>query len=227
METKGDHSGHRQRVRDLFLQSGLRQMPDALALELLLFYAIPRRDVAPLARTLVEKFGSCAAVLQASVEELTAVEGVSEHTAVFLSAMAQASGLVAASIHRTGVHSPSEYYAEEIVRRFQGRPQETLLLLGLDAQGQIINVQQISQGNVCTAQITPRKVVAAAIAMGVDTVILAHNHPSGLCYPSVDDVNTTAVLQNALRAVDIALEDHFIVSGTQMLSVRDFVLEMM
>ena len=216
------HNQHRQRVKKRFLGEGMDHFDEVHALELLLFYAIPQGDVNPLAHRLLDHFGNLHQVLEAPPEQLTAVPGVGEHTAVLL-------GLVK-GISRKYLIEYEEKPRQLLTRtecgkylwdRYVGRRDETVMLLCLDAKRTPLACRVISEGSVNTAEVSIRKAVEAALSVNATSVILAHNHPSGLAVPSMEDIVTTRRLGMALDGVGIELEDHFVVAGQEYVSLRD------
>lgn len=214
------HSGHRQRLKDRFLQEGLDNFQEINALELLLFYCIPRKDTNEIAHELINEFGSFTNVMEASVEELQKVKGVGHNAATFI-------GLVN-SVNRfyrikkaegTSVINKIDEYVAVLEPRFAGRKHETVFLLCLDAKSKIICCKQLTEGTVTSAHISVRKVIEAALAANASSVILAHNHPGGLAMPSKADEDTTYRVAKALSDVDVSLLDHVIFSDSDYTSM--------
>ena len=214
------HNGHRQRLKDRFLQEGLDNFDEKHALELLLFYCVPRVDTNPLAFALLKHFGSFDAVLDASPKELMEVPGVGENVAVFLSLLKSAWRYyeVASSKNETALKSVKEC-GEYMRPYFVNRNVETVYLLCMDAKCKALCCKKIGEGSVNSAAISVRKIVETAINANATTVVLAHNHPSGLAIPSGDDVQTTQRLSRALQAVEIILADHLVFAGDDFVSI--------
>ena len=216
------HKEHRQRVKQRFLGEGMDHFDEVHALELLLFYAIPQGDVNPLAHRLLDHFGNLHQVLEAPPEQLTAVPGVREHTAVLL-------GLVKGISQKYLIDykdQPVQLMTRKecgsyLLDRFVGRRDETVMLLCLDAKRAPLACRVISEGSVNTAEVSVRKVMEAALAVNATTVVLAHNHPSGIALPSMEDIVTTRRVAMALDGVGIELEDHIVVAGRDYVSLRD------
>lgn len=214
------HKDHRQRVKNRFLKEGLDNFDELHVLELLLFYCIPRKDTNPIAHHLLDYFGSLSKVLQASAEELKQVEGVSDGVATFLSLITQ--------VHRyyqvkdaesDKVLETLEACGKYLLPYFFGRDKETVFLLCLDAKRKVLCCRKIGEGSVNSANVPVRRVVEIALGANASTVVLAHNHPSGLAVPSADDVQTTYKVAAALDAVDIVLADHVIVCDDDYVSL--------
>ena len=216
------HKDHRQRVKQRFLGEGLDHFDEIHALELLLFYAIPQGDVNPLAHRLLDHFGNLHQVLEAPPEQLMAVAGIREHTAVLLGLVKGISQkyLIDYKVKPEQLMSRKEC-GRYLLDRFVGRRDETVMLLCLDAKRSPLACRVISEGSVNTAEVSVRKVVEAALAVNATTVVLAHNHPSGIALPSMEDIVTTRRVGMALDGVGIELEDHIVGAGRDYVSLRD------
>ncbi len=214
------HNGHRQRLKERFLKEGLDNFDEKHALELLLFYCVPRKDTNPLAYRLLEHFKSFDAVLDATPMELMEVSGVGENIAVFLSLLKSAWGYYGISKNNSlKLLSSVRECAEYLQPYFVGKSVEVVYLLCLDAKGKVLCCKMIGEGSVNSASISIRKIVETAINANATTVVLAHNHPSGLAIPSGEDIQTTQRLVKALESVEIALADHLVFSDVDFVSI--------
>ena len=214
------HKGHRERLKQRFLEEGLDHFTDVQVLELLLFYAIPQKDTNPIAHTLLDHFGSLSRVLDAPVEELKKVSGIKDNTATLLALVTQLCRYYQVdSAQRVEILNSLEACGNYLVPRFFGRTKETVFLLCLDAKCKVICCKEIGEGSVNAASISIRKVVETALNANATSVVLAHNHPSGLALPSEEDVLTSKQLYTALRAVDIVLADHMVVADGDYVSM--------
>lgn len=214
------HDGHRQRLKDRFLQQGLDGFTDIQVLELLLFYAIPRRDTNPIAHGLLQKFGSLHQVLDAPVERLTEVEFISKNAAVLLKlAPAMLRYYQVDKIQEEMPLVTIEACGDYLKHFFLGRKNETVFLLCLDAKCKVLSCREVGEGSVNSANVPIRRVVEIALAEGASTVILAHNHPSGIAIPSGEDIATTRRLAAALSTVDVILADHIVVADDDYVSM--------
>lgn len=207
------HDGHRQRLKDRFVLEGLDNFNELQVLELLLFYAIPRLDTNPLAHRLLTRFGSLSQVLEAPIEELQKVEGMGPNAAVLLHLTTEVGRyyMVNRAMQNT-VLSTTDKCGEFLAPFFHGRRNETVYLLCLDAKCKLLCCREVSEGSVNSAGVSPRKVVEIALGANATTVVLAHNHPSGIAVPSAEDVQTTYRVASALDTVEITLADHIIVA---------------
>lgn len=215
-----DYINHRQRMKDRFRKEGLDQFEEKHVLELMLFYCIPRIDTKPIAERLLRHFGSLSQVLEATADELMKVEGVGENTATFLQ-LATAVGryyMVNRSTNPT-ILNTTEKCGQYLMSRFFGRRNETVFLLCLDAKCKALCCREMGEGSINSAGIPVRRVVETALGVNATTVVLAHNHPSGLAFPSHDDVVTTQRIAKALEAVEIVLADHIVVADDDFVSL--------
>lgn len=214
------HAGHRDRMKSRFLTNGLDDFTDIQALELLLFYAIPRKDTNPIAHALLEHFGSLSRVLEARPEELKQVPGISEHSAALICLVNQMGRFYQVDCaRRVDILTTLDQCGDFLVPYFYGRTHETVFLLCLDAKCKVLCCREIGEGSINSASISVRKVVETAIAANATAVVLAHNHPSGIAVPSDEDVQTTRRIAMALSTVDIHLVDHVVVSGGDYVSM--------
>lgn len=214
MSKSSVHDGHRERLRARFQSQGLEGFTDVQVLELLLFYCIPRQDTNELAHRLIDQFGSLSQVLETGPEELKKVKGIGENAATFLNLV-----LAAVNYYSKNRIDREETILKEIndcgaylIERFKGHSNETVYLLCLDAKCKLLCCPKIGEGSVNSASIPIRRVVEAALGANATSVILAHNHPSGLALPSHEDVMTTRRIAAALDAVEVRLVDHIVVA---------------
>ena len=214
------HDGHRQRLKERFLQGGLDNFTDVQVLELVLFYCIPRKDTNPIAHALLDHFGSLSHVLEASVEELQKVPGIGENTAIYLTMLTQVGRYYLVDRSQREVILPTiDKCGAYLVPYFFGRSVETVYLLCLDAKCKVLCCREIGQGSVNSAGISVRKIVEVALGANATTVVLAHNHPSGLALPSAEDIQTTRRVAAALSAVEVHLADHIVVADGDYVSM--------
>lgn len=214
------HKDHRQRLRDRFLKEGLDNFDELYVLELLLFYCIPRVDTNPIAHRLLDHFGSLNNVLNATAEELEKVEGIGKNTSTFLSLITQVGRYYQVKQSEPGkILRTIDQCGSYLVPYFFGREQETVFMLCLDAKCKVICCKMVGEGSVNSANIPVRRIVEMALAANATTVVLAHNHPSGLAIPSADDIQTTQRVAAALETVEIILADHIVVSKDDYVSI--------
>lgn len=216
------HDGHRQRLKDRFRKEGLDGFSDVQTLELLLFYCIPRRDTNPIAHALLERFGSLHQVLEAPLHELEKVEGIGEQASTLISLtrqLARSYG-VSRSAYQNILNTTSKC-GEFLKPYFLGKREETVYLLCLDAKCKALGCTEVGRGSVNSAGLSIRRIVENALAVNATSVVLAHNHPSGLAIPSAEDVVTTRRVAMALQAVGIYLADHIVVAEDDFVSLME------
>lgn len=214
------HAGHRKRLKERYLTEGLDNFNQINVLELLLFYCVQRKDTNPLAHRLLDRFGSISDVLNASAEELMQVEGITDHIATFLTMISDLNRYyLVNNATKVKIINTTEDTCKYITPFFENRKKETVFLLCLDAKKKVLCCKNMGEGCVNSANISIRKIVEIALNANATSVILAHNHPSGLALPSSEDLQTTARLARALRLVDIILADHVIVAGGDSVSL--------
>lgn len=214
-------SGHRKRVRERYRRAGLDVFQDYEAMELLLFYAIPRKDTKPTAKNLIARFGSLPAVLDATVEELTEA-GLSENAAILLKLVPDMSRYYAVNTDgaEKQVHSTSDA-GRILCAMFRHEHEESVRLLCLNAGGKVLKLSLLNEGDINAVHFSVRKIVETALAAKAVSVILAHNHPGGTLIPSKEDVDATNSAKTALNTVGIQLLDHLIISGDRYCSLRE------
>ena len=215
------HDGHRQRKRSQFLENGLDAFQEHEVLELLLYYAIPRKDTNPIAHALLKKFGSLDAVFAAPVEELMRVEGVGENAAALIRLIQPLYRRIRISAtEEETILNSVEKAGEFFVGRFAGERTESMYQACLDAKGKLLNVQRLSAGDVNFVHADIRSIVQNALLCRASAVILAHNHPSGVALPSDADNAVTLQVHRVLQSVGVTLFDHIIVADDDFVSLR-------
>lgn len=220
LNTEQIHEGHRQRLKTRFHQNGLEDFNEINALELLLFYCIPKQDTNEIAHALINRFGSFAGVLDASQEDLKAVKGIGDHAATFFKMIRQAGGYYQVSRQKaTKILSTIPECIDYLRGFFEGRTRETVFLLCMDAKCKVLSCEKVGEGSVNSASVPIRKIVEMALKADATAVVLAHNHPSGLAFPSGEDVQTTNILARTLQGVDIVLTDHIIFADDDSVSL--------
>lgn len=216
------HSGHRDRMRKVFLEHGLDAFPDVNVLELLLFYAVPRQDTNPIAHRLMDAFGSLPAVLSASPEELMRHGGLTENAAALIKLIIETARRQQICRLKPGaILTSTEQCGEYMLPFFYGAPNETVYLLALDGKCKVLGYSNMFSGSVSSASLNIRSVVEYALRVNASSVVLAHNHVSGIALPSQADIQTTRALESALDTVEIFLADHIVVAEGDFVSMLD------
>jgi DNA repair protein RadC len=209
------HAGHRARLRKRFIAEGLDAFEDHQVIELLLFFAIPRRDTNDLAHLLLRRYGSFSALLDADPVDLAQTEGVGEAAATLLSLVPALTRRYSVDRARQERHTltTSERSAEFLVPLMAGRSEEVFYIVCLDTQCRVIVPALVVEGLPDRAHIEPRKAVEVALRHKAHSVLLAHNHPSGQAKPTTADHRITQTLVGAFGAIGIVVRDHIIVAG--------------
>ncbi len=216
------HQGHRQRLRDRFLSAGLESFAEHEILELLLYFAIPYKDLNPLAHRLIERHGSLSAVLDADIDTLLLTEGVGPNAAFLLNLIPDL-----LRYYRIAKLNPSYTFydlkniQEYAYTLFFGINHEILYLICLNQHNSIIKVEKIEEGGIDTVNTELRRIIMAALHNKSSNIILLHNHPSGNLKPSADDILLTNHLAHILSSLGIGFLDHLIIAGEESLSFRD------
>ena len=213
--------GHRDRLRERATGGGLSALPDYEVLELLLFRSIRRGDVKPLAKRLLARFGSLAAVLGASLAELKAVAGVGAAVALDLKLVQEATlrATLGAVAGRPVISSWSALLVY-VKTALAHEAREQFRILFLDKKNQLIADEVMNRGTVDHAPVYPREVVRRALELSASAVILVHNHPSGDPTPSSADVDMTRQVIEAGRSLRIAVHDHLVVGRDGVASFK-------
>lgn len=219
---KPDYLGHRQRLKERFADHGLDGLLDYEVLELLLSYAISRRDVKPVAKELLRNFKTFKRVIDAPLERLQEISGVGPHAALLLKLCRDLLKLYmeAPDLERQVVRSP-EQIANLCRARLEGLPEEQFLVLFLDNRHRLIQSEVIHRGTVDMSVVYPREVLSLALKYRAAAILVAHNHPGGSIKPSAEDVRITADLQKAAGTLGIRLLDHLIVAESQVASLKE------
>lgn len=211
-ESSPHYHGHRDRLRERFLNAGAENLPDYEVLELLLFGVIPRRDTKPIAKALLAKFGSFDAVLAASPEALKDVDGIGDSAALMLKAV-QASIQLAlqTKIREADIISSWNDLLDYCKLRMAAEPNEQFRLIYLDRKNKVVADEAQQRGTVDHTPVYPREVVKRALDLNASALIMVHNHPSGDPTPSRADIEMTRKVKEATAAVSITLHDHVII----------------
>ncbi len=221
----GGHSGHRDRLRGKFLKAARREALEAVhdyeLLELILFQAIPRRDVKPLAKALIARFGSLGAVFAAPVDSLVQVDGVKETTAIALKAVAAAAQhMIREDVMDRPVLSSWDRLLDYCHAAMAFSDTEQFRVFFLDRKNRLIADEPQQRGTVDQTAVYPREVVKRALELQASAVIIAHNHPSGDPQPSRADIDMTKRVQEACKAVGVVLHDHLVIARSGYCSFK-------
>jgi DNA repair protein RadC len=215
--------GHRQRLRERFLKSGLEGFADYEVVELLLTLAIPRSDVKHSAKDLVTRFGNLRSILDAPIEELQAVHGIGSVAPVALKIIRAAATLyLQQSAEGTNPAADHESLATFWRMRIGANPNEAFEVAYLDSGCRLLRdgVERLEEGTIDRAAVYPRRVVESALKRGAAAIVLAHNHPNGDVTPSEQDKLLTRALVTAAETVQLKIIDHLIISADEAYSFK-------
>lgn len=219
----GKHAGfgHRERLRERLLRGGAEALADYEVLEYLLFAAIKQGDTKPIAKSLLDRFGSLAGVLNADAAALQRVKGVGKTSAAALKAVALASRRMARSeIAEKPVLGSWQALIDYLTTDMAHLTVERVRVLYLDAKNRLIDDHHASEGSIDEAAIHPREVIRKAMDVGASALILVHNHPSGNPEPSRADIQITQRIAEAGRLLGVTLHDHVIIGREGHVSLR-------
>ncbi len=216
MKDNVSHEGHRQRLKNRFLNDGLSGFEKHNILELLLFYSIPQKDTNDIAHELLDTFGSLKGVFDADFNELIKVKGVKENTATLIKLIPQLSReYMLDEFDEEKVFDKAEKIGKYFIRKYIGEINEVVYMMLLDNGYKLLSVVKLHEGSVNSAKISPRQIMTEIIKHNASMVVLAHNHPNGVAVPSMEDVNTTYSLKSTLSMYDAKLIEHILVAGNE------------
>lgn len=215
------YHGHRDRLRHRFLDGGPEAMQDYELLEILLFTAIPRKDVKPLAKELITKFGNIAGVINASVEDLTKIKGISENTAITIKLVqASAHRLMKQEIMQRPILNSWQRLLDYCAATMAHEQNESFRVLFLNKKNELIADEIQQKGTVDHTPAYPREIMKRALELGSTALILCHNHPSGDPSPSQADIDMTRQIKAAGAPFSIVIHDHVIVARNGTSSMK-------
>ncbi len=223
---KPHHHGHRERLRErLSGHGGMQASPDYEILETYLFRSIPVIDLKPLAKALIDRFGSLSAVLSASTTELKSVPGVGEAAAFDIKLVHELAQRIAREgVGKRTVISSWTALLSYVRVAMSHEPREQFRVLFLDKKNQLILDEVMSQGTVDHAPVYPREIVRRALELSASSVILVHNHPSGDPTPSRADIEMTKQVVDAGKPMNVAVHDHLVVGREAVASFKSLGL---
>ncbi|WP_134095380.1 DNA repair protein RadC [Novosphingobium sp. PhB55] len=216
-----DPSGHRARLRKRLVEGGAEALGDHEVIELLLMQAVPRRDMKPLARSLIHRFGSLAAVLQADPRTLGGHPGMGEATVAALRVVTvAATRLARQTVREKPVIGSWQALIDYLTIDMAHLTLERVRVLYLNAKNMLILDDLVGDGSIDEAAIHPREVIRRALDIGATALILVHNHPSGSPQPSRADIEVTNRIAEAGRLLGVSVHDHVIIGREGHVSLR-------
>ena len=217
-----DLMGHRQRLRERFLKGGDKSIPDYELVELILFGVMPRGDVKPLAKKLLQEYGSLSGLLHADIEKLKAISGVGLTTIATLKAILEIScRLIKEEASTQPIFQSWQSVIDYCRARMSHLKIEQFRLLFLDQKNKIIADEVQQQGTINTTPVFPREVLKRTLELGATSLIMVHNHPSGDPTPSQADIDITRKVINAAKELDINVLDHLIIGRFGHVSLKE------
>ena len=214
------HQGHRQRLKERWLSSGPSAFNERDKLELLLSFALPRKDTKPIAIDLLNQFGSLSAALRQPVERLCLIDGLGNHAGILLNLTGSVSSQKPDKALKGPIVKSPKDVEDYLLREYGLCPEEKVILLILDQANRIIDAPILEEGIENRANVYLKKAVRMVFDRNGTGVILVHNHPSGQSEFSPQDIELTSKLDQALRPLEIRLLDHFLIANDQLLSMK-------
>ena len=221
-DTKNPHEGHRKRLRERFIKTGLDGFHDYEFIELLLTYAIPQRDVKPIAKELLRRFGGIKGIFDASREDLASVNGIGERTAILIKLLKEGSTLyLKTRVKHKEVLSSLQDVLNFCHHALSGSKNEKFMTIYLTTKNELIEAEVLEEGTINQTAVYPRKVIEGALRHNASALIFVHNHPSGDPTPSQTDRQLTGALEKAALTMDITVHDHIIIGKNTHFSGRE------
>ena len=211
--------GHRKRLRQRFLRAGIKGFTQREALELLLIYAAPRKDMRILSEDLMNKFGSLKNILEQPPSNLMLVDNIGESTAILISLFHQLSAMAETPKDKVKITGPDEV-AEYLKKRLGSQRRERFSAILLNSSNTLLAEVDLEYGTVNRTQVYPRNLVEKVIAHSAAGVILVHNHPGGRTDPSREDLALTKKMIKLGEDMDFRILDHFIVTKDDIISLK-------
>jgi len=220
-KNKPHYNGHRQRLKDRFRKGGVDAVAEYELLELLLYSAIPRRDVKPLAKELIDHFGSFSEVISAPAKRLSEISGIGDAVITNLKLVeAAAQKLALGKIMDQPILSNWQALVDYCQIQLGHQKNEQFRVLFLDRKNRLIADEKQQEGTIDHTPVYPREVIKRALELHATAIILVHNHPSGDPTPSRDDVEMTKRIEDAGNQLGVMLHDHLIISKSGQTSLK-------
>lgn len=206
------HMGHRSRLREKYVKSGADSFLDYELMELLLTYAIPQKDVKPIAKELFRKFHSFSGIIDAPLAEIRKVPGLGDTSSILVKLVRDiSSAYLAARMREQDILTSPDSVTNFARMKLSGHEDESFMVIYLNTKNHVSDYEIIQTGTIDRAVIYPRNLIKKSLASNASGLIIVHNHPSGICDPSEEDKTLTMAIKNAVEAVNIRFLDHLIV----------------
>lgn len=214
------HKGHRKRLRDKYIRSGIDSLDHHEALEVLIGYSIPRRETNSIAHRLINEFGSLKNVFRADYTELVKIDGVGEMTAALIMLCGDIMDISRETSFDEIVLLSQDAVDEFCCNLFKYSSTEKFAILFLDSARRLLSYEIVSRGTVNSTEASIKKVLKLVMKHQPSAVILAHNHPAGNLEPSSEDIGITNKINNSLKNIDVELIDHIVTNGRRSISME-------
>jgi DNA repair protein RadC len=219
---KSHYLGHRERLRLRFQKSDPSSLHQYELLELLLTYAIPRKDVKPIAKSLIKQFKSLQGVLDADLDELKKVPGIGTKSAILINLVKELfNSYLAERMKKRDLLNSPQAAVEFAKVKLAGSHNELFMVIYLNTKNEVIDYEIVHEGTIDRAIIYPRRIVEKALVKHASSLLLIHNHPSGHTQPSEEDKEITTAIYKAARVIDVHVLDHIIVSKEDYFSFAE------
>ena len=216
------NEGHRQRLREKFLKSGLDGFHDYEIIELLLTLGTPRTDCKQQAKDALRKFGSLKEVLEAEHAGLKEIKGIGDKNVLGLKiAQAVSRRYLADRVLDKDFVRSSDEVLDYLKHNLRDKNREIFLVIYLNGRNQILKMEELFEGTLSTSAVYPREVVRRALVNDAAALVFVHNHPSGNPNPSQDDLTITKKLKKDAQTIDMSVHDHLIIAGNGVYSFAD------
>ncbi len=222
-EKYNPHKDHRKRMRERFRAEGLSSMADHNIFELLLFYAIPMKDTNPIAHSLIERFGSISGVFDATEEELLEIPGITENGAILIKLIPELASVYMKSKFENKIElSDIDSIGRYLVGYFMNKTNEHVVLLFFN-DNKLIHTCELSSGTPDMSDVSFRRIAEIAFSKKATSFVIAHNHPSGDCTPSKEDISLTQRMLTSFESMELYLREHIIVSGEKYCGIIELM----
>ena len=215
------HAGHRNRLKEEIVSADITELrPPVKLLEMLLFYGVPQKDTAPMAHELIKTFGSFKGVLEADVDDIVKVSGITKNAASLIKLMLPVlrTYVLEKYTFSNTLKSHGEI-GDFLFAKYFAIEKECLSLLCLNHLGQVLSFEIVMTGSVDSVGLSIRDIVSKVIKSNATAAVIAHNHPGGVALPSLQDVAATRELKHALKSISVQLIDHIIISSEDYVSM--------
>lgn len=219
---KGLHDGHRDRVREKIMKSGIASFPKHEVLEYLLFHVIPRKNTNEIAHELINTFGSFSDVLMQDAERLMTVKGMTKNAAIFLSSLPDVFRIYVQDVDRPRLNLQGKEKAKlYIISEAYGKREEEFYVACLDVNDNLLRLECLTRGQGDSVMVAVRQIADLVLRTGAVSIIMAHNHPGRTLTPTEDDICFTRTALWTLQGIGVTVLDHYVVSGQDVYSFAD------